>query len=157
MFDPSDHSAIGTFNFAHSFWGAGRALLNLRWEHHETHSDSPIEFLHWHAIELFLKSYLLSDGMTVDELRRNPFGHDIQALANEAVKRGLQLTDKDKCLVSFMPNTGAMIELRYLKEGFKTRPCIEEVGATCKSLYRLVALELNARGVSARYYPEEAT
>ena len=64
------NSAIGTFNYAHSFWRAGRALLIMEWEQGETHPDSPIEFLHWHAIELFLKAFLLSDGLSEDELRR---------------------------------------------------------------------------------------
>lgn len=149
------NSAIGTFNYAHSFWGAGRALLSMDWEKSETHPDSPIEFLHWHAIELFLKAYLLADGLSEDELRRKPFGHNVQALATEAVKRGLQLTAKDRSLVSFMPNTDAMIELRYLKVGVKTVPVIEEIEATCKSLYRLVAEALRSHGIHVRYYPEE--
>lgn len=128
----------------------------MEWEQGETHPDSPIEFLHWHAIELFLKAFLLSDGLSEDELRRKPYGHNVRTLADEAVKRGLQLTAKDESVISFMPTTNDMIELRYLKVGVKTVPDIQEIGTTCKSLYRLVAHALRSHGIHVRYYPDEA-
>lgn len=69
------NSAIGTFNYGHSYLGAARALFRLDWEEKETHSNSPIEFLFWHSIELFLKSFLLADGLSVQTLRSKPYGN----------------------------------------------------------------------------------
>lgn len=115
-------SPIGTFNYAHSFWGAAKALDTLQWAERETHSDSPTEFLYWHAIELFLKAFLLADGVPLDELRKKKFGHNITNLTAEAKKRGLALTNRDEDLLSFMPSTEGMIDLRYLKVGVRTRP-----------------------------------
>lgn len=151
------YSAIGTFNYAHSFLAAGQALLKTNLPLGSTHPDSPVEFLHWHAIELFLKAYLLADGMSEDALRKRPFGHDITTLTEEAGKRGLVLTDHDRSVLSFMATTDDMIDLRYLKVAMKTIPVIGEIEATCKSLYRLVAEELRSRGISVRYYPEETS
>jgi hypothetical protein len=139
-------SPIGTFNYAHSFWGAARALNTLEWEDRETHSDSPSEFLYWHSIELFLKAFLLADGVSIKKLRGRDFGHNITNLAEEAVNRGLALSDRDKEVLSYMPDTGAMIDLRYLKVGIRTIALPEEIEETCKSLYRLVGKSLIEQG-----------
>ena len=42
-----------------------------------------------HALELFLKTFLLSRGMGEAELRRQPYGHDLNRLLTEASRRGL--------------------------------------------------------------------
>lgn len=149
------NSAIGTFNYAHSFWRAGIALGTADWQKHETHPGSPVEFLLWHAIELFLKSFLLADGLSEQVLRSRAYGHNLTALTEEAKKRGLPLTKRDEEVLSLMPTTDDMIELRYLTVGIKTVPEIEEVEETCKSLYRLVAIALTHRGIAVRFYREE--
>ncbi len=146
------NSAIGMFNYGHSFFEAGQALLKTNTPRHSTHPDGPVEFLHWHAIELFLKAFLLADGMSGEVLRKQPYGHDIQALSQEAITRGLVPTDRDVAVMSFMPDGTAMIETRYLTTGFKTQPRMEEVEATCKSLYRLVSNALRSRGIATWFY-----
>lgn len=146
---------IGLFNYAHSFWGAGRALLLSDWRERETHPDSPAEFLYWHAIELFLKSFLLADGMTLKELRGRDYGHDLTALTSTALKRGLQLTSKDQEVISFMPTTADMIDLRYLKAGYRQVPEFFEIEATCISLYNLVAANLQNRGIRIGFHASE--
>jgi hypothetical protein len=146
------NSAIGTFNYGHSYLGAARALFRLDWEQKETHSDSPIEFLFWHSIELFLKSFLLAEGLSEKELRVKPYGHNIQELWKASSFRGLRLSVKDAALLSYMPDTDSMIELRYLKVGVKTVPDIEEIEETSLNIYRTVGAELQARGIKARVY-----
>lgn len=148
----TDASSVGTFNYAHSFWGAARALDTLDWENRETHSDSPSEFLYWHSIELFLKAFLLADGVELSELRSRKFGHNITNLSEEAVNRGLPLTDRDKEVLSYMPDTEAMIDLRYLKVGIRTIVLPEEIEETCKSLYRLVGKTLVDRGENIGFH-----
>jgi len=48
----------------------------------------PKYFLWGRTIELFLKSYLLAEGVSVKELKKN-FGHDLLKLYSEARKRGI--------------------------------------------------------------------
>ncbi|MEM0950070.1 MAG: hypothetical protein AAGK37_21935 [Pseudomonadota bacterium] len=151
----SDASPIGTFNYAHSFFGAAKALDRLEWEDRETHSDSPIEFLYWHSIELFLKAYLVTDGMSPSELRQRKYGHNLTALRDEAKKRGLPLTPKDEDLIDFMPSTETMIDLRYLKVGIRTVPEFFEIEAICESIYRLVGAELQKRGTNIGFHAVE--
>lgn len=45
-------------------------------------------FLWGRTVELFLKSFLLAQGLTVPELKRR-FGHDLDGLFQEAQRRGL--------------------------------------------------------------------
>ena len=152
MLEEERTTPIGLFNYAHSFWGAAKALDSLQRKEHVTHSDSPTEFLYWHAIELFLKAFLLADGVPLDKLRKGKFGHNITNLTAEAKKRKLPLTTKDQALLSFMPSTEDMIELRYLKVGARTRPEFFEIEATCQSLYQLVAVELRNRSVRMGFH-----
>jgi hypothetical protein len=146
------NSAIGMFNYGHSYLGAARALFRLDWEQKETHSDSPIEFLFWHSIELFLKAFLLADGMDAKTLSGRKFGHNIQALWKECAFRGLHLSVKDAALLSYMPDTDSIIELRYLKVGVKTVPDIVEIEETSLNIYRTVGAKLKDRGIPTRIY-----
>ena len=148
MLEREPNSSIGTFNFAHSFWQAGSALRTREWAHGVSHERSPVEFLYWHAIELFLKAFLLADGMCEANLRSPAYGHDLTALTREATNRGLQLKCRDGHLLALMPTKADMIELRYLTLGPKIVPELEELEATCGNLYCVVGLALRERGIS---------
>jgi len=50
---------------------------------------SPVKcYLLGHALELYLKAYLLKQGVPLKKLKRSPFGHNIAKLLAEAQKRG---------------------------------------------------------------------
>jgi hypothetical protein len=49
----------------------------------------------FHAAELSLKAFLAKKGMTAQDLKRRPFGHDLGELYKEAKKHGLALTSSD--------------------------------------------------------------
>jgi hypothetical protein len=49
----------------------------------------PLAFLWGRSVELLLKSYLLAQGMTPDQLRSRKFGHNLVALHTEAQARGI--------------------------------------------------------------------
>lgn len=147
--------AIGTFNYGHSFWGAARALHSKEWETSETHPASPMEFLYWHAIELFLKAFLQADGLSEDDLRFK-FGHKVLDLAQECVRRGLPLSPHALDVISYMPTQADMIELRYLQVGSKTVPDHEEVDTACCTVYCLVADELARRGIHIGFHAAES-
>ncbi|MEO1502568.1 MAG: hypothetical protein AAFS08_18565, partial [Pseudomonadota bacterium] len=90
--------------------------------------------------------------MELKKLRSRDYGHNITALATEAIKRGLILSDKDQELLSFMPSTEDMIDLRYLKVGVRTVPDFEEIEETCGNLYREVGLQIQKRGISIGFH-----
>jgi len=54
----------------------------------------------FHAIELGLKAFLISKGVTEKQLRKRPFGHDLVHLYEEAKTRGMLLN---------IPNTDDLI------------------------------------------------
>jgi hypothetical protein len=43
-----------------------------------------------HALELYLKTYLLNCGMKLKPLTRRPYGHDIARLLDECIRRGIK-------------------------------------------------------------------
>jgi hypothetical protein len=55
----------------------------------DPHLVFPLAFLWGRTIELLLKSYLLSVGVTIDRLRSKSYGHNLIALHKEAMKRGI--------------------------------------------------------------------
>lgn len=147
--------AIGTFNYAHSFWGAARALSQLEWKDRETHPDSPAEFLYWHATELFLKAYLLADGVSPSELRGQKFGHNITELASEASKRGLALSPEDLNWLTLMPTQKYMVNLRYLTEGFHDQLTFQKFESSYVNIYGLVGAGLRDRGIEIGFHSEK--
>lgn len=50
-------TAIGLFNYAHSYWSSASELHKLKISN-ITHPKAPVYFLYVHAVELFLKSNL---------------------------------------------------------------------------------------------------
>jgi hypothetical protein len=86
MFQKSDEdsrsSPLGFFNLAESYWRAAGALENAKLR--TTHPNSPISFLYYHAIELYLKAFLRLHGHSARELRSKKFGHRTCCLSERA-------------------------------------------------------------------------
>jgi hypothetical protein len=68
-------SPLGFFNFAETYWSAARTLRESKAK--GSHKDSPIRFLYYHAIELYLKAFLRSHGIHPYILRSRAYGHDM--------------------------------------------------------------------------------
>ena len=137
-------TAIGLFNFAETYWRAARALRRSKAKS-ATHRESPIRFLFYHAIELYLKAHLRSCDVHPYELRSS-FGHGAKRLAERAVQLGLFLEDEDVEIVRLMSETDAVIRSRYIASGFFTWPELGALDRTCKSLRVSVAEVLRAKG-----------
>ena len=73
----------------------------------------PLAFLWGRAIELLLKSYLLSVGVPGVRLRARQFGHNLTALHNEARARGID------CLIGFDPTVAGLMQLLNVEYGSK--------------------------------------
>ena len=115
--------AFGFFNFADSYMVAAKTVLdnqpkNLRF-------ISPIRFLIWHAIELYLKAFLLSRGVPLADLKNaKEFGHDCQKLLTASSSKGLEAIPSLTTLVTTW-RTDSVFESRYLETGPRRVPEIE--------------------------------
>jgi HEPN domain-containing protein len=139
---------IGLFNYADSYWRSARALEKARVN--ATHRDAPVCFLYYHAIELYLKAHLRSEGFTVKQLRSKKFGHNAVNLRDEAKLKGLHFGDEDDVVLQYMGETEVVIESRYLRTGYFDRPANEALHRTCKSLRQSVGEALKAKGYPVR-------
>lgn len=75
--------------------GASECLSGAR-RLEEPLSDTTGEYiLLFHAVELALKAFLVKAGVQQSRLKKKPFGHDVVALYNEAIKLGLALNEPD--------------------------------------------------------------
>jgi hypothetical protein len=141
---------LGFFNFADTYWYAALTLVKAKAL--GTHKESPVRFLYYHAIELYLKSYLLLKGIHPSVLRSKQFGHDIGKISRRAEQEGLQLMDEDKEIFAMMSDTDTVIRSRYLLTGPFRWPTIEALDRTCKSLRESIAAALKTAGRPVRSF-----
>jgi hypothetical protein len=90
--DEPHRTAVALFNYAHSY--AQSAVTLVIHEPAATHPHAPVNFLYFHAIELYLKSLLVRLGDDLDALRK-AYGHNVRPLAELCEKKGLQLSRSD--------------------------------------------------------------
>ncbi|WP_192630405.1 hypothetical protein [Lysobacter sp. OAE881] len=90
------------------------------------------------SFELALKAFLLSRGMTVEELRKFPYGHDLEELWKAAKQRRVDrlfalgmLADDVLRTLNLHYKTH---EFRYIRTGIKTVPHWEFAAPLAKSL-----------------------
>jgi HEPN domain-containing protein len=138
---------IVNFNLAESYWQAAANLKKQKLK--TTHPDLPVCFLYYHAIELYLKSFLRLHGHSARELRKN-FSHHICRLSERAAKLGLVFDDEDVEVFSLMSNTDAVIRSRYLQTGPFRWPAPQALDRTCRSLRQSVGAELKKKGIPVR-------
>jgi len=82
LIDSDRTTSLGLFRYAHSYAASASALRGVKVK--ATHADASLRFLYSHAIELYLKSFLLMNGVSLDDLRSWTLGHHVSALADKA-------------------------------------------------------------------------
>ena len=107
----SDTSAQGYFTYAEAYAACARTLIQSPPE--IPHDDAPMRMLAFHAIELYLKSFLRNLGHTTGELAAKPFAHDLAALAN-AARGHLTLRADDLVLLNDRRLWSSAMQTRYL-------------------------------------------
>jgi hypothetical protein len=122
--------------------GAGECLYSAR-KLDDGFGDLTAEYIiTFHAIELGLKAFLVKQGLTEDQLRRKPFGHNLIGLFEEAKRRGLALdlanADEFIAWVNEWHCEGVKIrydftEARTLPMCQDLFPLIEAILAACRS------------------------
>ena len=120
---------IGLFNYAHSYWASASVLQSARVM--ATHPDAPVYYLYFHAVELFLKSYLRLKGCSTADIKS--LGHDINKLAKKAGECGLELEDGDRGTIGMIkPN---YLTTRYIKVGYHCRPHLDALWNLCSFMF----------------------
>ncbi|QQS11498.1 MAG: hypothetical protein IPK81_18255 [Rhodospirillales bacterium] len=149
--DDDRTTAVGLFNFAHSYW---RSAATLRAHPAKaTHPEDPAWFLYCHAIELYLKAFLRSRDVSVMALRRD-YGHNVNRLAADARERGLCFDNEDHEVVKLMMEMD-VLTVRYIRRGAFTRPTLDALDRTCASFHGSIATALRCNGHRIRDYPLE--
>tara|TARA_B100000315_G_C14101398_1_gene373923 strand:- start:42 stop:470 length:429 start_codon:yes stop_codon:yes gene_type:complete len=134
--DEEKTTDIGLFNYAVSYWRAAQALRGIKIE--ATHSKAVICFLYYHAVELFLKSYLRLHKASLRELRK--WGHDVNILAKKCHRHGLEFDPHEEEVFDLIRED--MMKARYLKTGYYQRAGFEALERTTKWLYEEIAIAM---------------
>jgi hypothetical protein len=142
---------IGLFNFAHSYWRSAVALQGIKVR--ATSPDQPVSFLYIHALELYLKAFLLVNGVSLQDLRSRKYGHKICCLSEKARTLGFEFDELDTEILSIIACID-IIEFRYIVAGYKTLPTHEALDATCRNFHIQAERGLHAKGIKTRPYPE---
>ncbi|MFK7881386.1 hypothetical protein [Roseobacter sp.] len=130
--DEDRTTAVGLFNYAHSYASSAIALEGIKVK--ATHKRAPVYYLYYHAIELYLKSYLRAHSVSAEDLSKK-YSHRIRRTTNKAKSFGLVLRDVDEAVIDFMRQTDAVIESRYIVTGYKPGMLtFEPLQDTCRYL-----------------------
>src|SRR5688500_16200658 len=137
-----DASDVGWFNYAVSYLRAAQALQPLQLG--TTHPHSPVEFLYYHSIELFLQAYLVLKGATVKELKS--LNHGVVKIAEECASKGLALDAMDREVIGLIEHQGNLFKARYLKTGYFQRASFTDLDRVTEHIMGEVAHALRAPG-----------
>jgi hypothetical protein len=141
--DTNDRTtAIGLYHFALSYRFAADALGALKLP--TTHPDAPREFLYFHAIELFLKSYLRNVGLTALSLKT--LGQSMRELEQTFARQGGLLQVEDRAVLALMDRGDAVARSRYSVMGPITKPTLVALSRTCQNLAETVRTALKQSG-----------
>jgi hypothetical protein len=137
-------TALGLFNFARSYWRSAEQLRASRPD--VSHSDAPIMFLYYHAIELYLKAYVRNAGYDLKQMK--DISHNILKAGRAAHDKGLNLSNDDFELLSVINSDDNVIRSRYITTGAHTRPEADALSDLCKYLDNELTTHLIASGFS---------
>ena len=148
MVNKPETTAIGLFNYAHSYAQSAATLVKNQTD--ATHWNAPIYFLYFHAIELYLKASLVACGIDLEELRKK-YGHSVRPLAELAKERGVELSDEAETVIDLMDKTDNVISSRYIRTGNHKRLPYDAFFNICHSLhFQIIGKVYESSGVTRR-------
>ena len=148
---------VGTWNLANEFVEAGDKLQGLL----STLGSFPLYLLYGHGIELALKAFLISQGVTDNALRG--MGHDLTktltaARAHDSFE---PLSDHDIQIIELLNPYYKGKEFEYLMPGVKNLPQLDGLGDVARQLlatlrpiiWKAVHLHLDQTKAASRTTP----
>jgi hypothetical protein len=145
----ADEEPLSWFLLAHAFL-YDAAMLNKAVAARRTfgYFESPVRFLYFHAIELFLKAFLRQCGLTEAALKKpKPYGHHLDALVTEAETRGLRVTRRVRTVCDASATFDDPFEARYLRTGGKSITPPNRLHEAARDLQKAVEEALRGAGV----------
>jgi hypothetical protein len=91
-------------------------------------------YLYVHSIELALKAYLRTKGVSKKELSRKKYGHNLETLLAECVRRAMSVAKHETIVVEWLNTFVDDQAFRYLRPGFQSLPADIDVRRACKAL-----------------------
>ena len=133
MVKEKEYTAIGLFNFAHSYAVSACELEKLRVN--AAHWNAPVLFLYFHAIELYLKAFIVAKDSLSDTQLQQKYSHNFRKLINKATFHGLDLNEKEEEAVTMLADTDNWITARYIRIGRHQRLPFTVWDDFCRSLH----------------------
>jgi hypothetical protein len=127
--------AVGLFNYAHSY--AQAAVTLEKNKPGATHDDAPVYFLYFHAIELYLKSFLVREGHDLEYLRKK-YGHKVKPLVNLCMNAGVQFSLDGQQAINLMASTDNVMSSRYIRIGTHQRLPFQVYIELCQTLHEQI-------------------
>jgi hypothetical protein len=150
-------SPLGWFNLAHAYLFDAATLYKAEGRPRRWHYEAPVHFLYFHAIELFLKAYLRTQGMTDQELSQREYGHKLKNLIDEAEARGMPITKRINRVRLFQMADEAKdqpIRSRYLRTGSATILPVVRLHEAARDLQVIVESALHRAGIATQRLPQ---
>lgn len=134
---------IAVFLSGESFFKSGQFLRSgIEMEKVRLRFKMPIYYLYSHALELTLKAYLRSKGVTSNRLRSRDHGHKLRVLWEACLTEGLpHHTINDAYvtqMIEILDPFAVDFEFRYIQIGFKNLPTLGTVEAAVRDLMETV-------------------
>jgi len=140
--DPTRTTPIGLARYAHDFFDSARAVEDQldKGAPYDLVSPMPSLYLIGRSIELGLKSYLLSEGITLRELRSKKYGHDLHACHRKAKELGLlshvKFKPEEEGALELLNELYSTKQLEYIVTGTKLLPIFSLVESFARKLIK---------------------
>ena len=139
------------FDAAETLWPSNTDLV------HQSSKPTPfvVHYLIGHSIELSLKSFLLSRGLKIDELRSRKYGHDLSALLIESRRRKLgnivKLTQREIKAINLLSFFYKDKLLEYTEIGFYRFPPYKLIHGLANKLHSKIRLFCGLRPFKSKF------
>jgi hypothetical protein len=140
---------LAWFNLAHAYLYDAALLHNVQKPSGGFYGQ-PVRFLYFHAIELFLKSYLRLHGIDDAALGKQPYSHNLTNLANMAESNGLLIGRRVRLVCEAAGAFDKPTEARYVKTGLKAMLPPHRLHEAARELQSGVGQALRDKGIPVR-------
>lgn len=141
-------TAVGLVHYAHSYAASAIALIQAKVD--AVHAHAPIGFLFAHSMELYLKAFCRTRGVTVAELRSRSLGHDLEKLLERAEALGLEADPLLRAQFAFLNDA---IRDRYIETGSRSMLPEAVMRDMCIKLHSTIAPVIYAKAGLRRRPP----